>query len=211
MLPPPALTVSINTAGNASGTPPTTPAPSESAAPPSTRLASALVPPMSSVKRSVQPTASPARRAPTTPPAGPESASAAACAAAAGGGNVPPLEVMMRSTSIPRRRTSASARATYADTFGRRYASAVVVLVRSYSRNSGRTSQLGATGTPGSAARSASARRRSCAGWRKANRQAIATASGPRAATAVTTRRTSASVNATSTPSGPMRSRAPMT
>src|SRR2546430_844997 len=71
MLPPPALTVSISTAGKASGTPPTPPAPSASGAPLTTRLASALVPPISSVSRSARPTAAPTRRAPTTPPAGP--------------------------------------------------------------------------------------------------------------------------------------------
>src|SRR5438094_189850 len=43
MLPPPALTVSISTAGKASGMPPTAPPPSASGAPPTTRLASALV------------------------------------------------------------------------------------------------------------------------------------------------------------------------
>ena len=164
MLPPPALTVSISTAGSASGTPPTTPAVSNRAAPRDTKLASALVPPMSSVSRSVMPTASPTKRAPTTPPAGPESASAAACDAAASGASVPPLEVMMRSSQTPRRRASPSVRATYGPTTGRKYASATVVLVRSYSRKTGRISWLAATGTRGSAARSAAARRCSCSG-----------------------------------------------
>src|SRR5207248_2975876 len=104
MLPPPALTVSISTAGKASGMPPTAPAPSASGAPPTTRLASALVPPMSSVSRSGWPTAAPTRRAPTTPPAGPESANDAACAAAPAGARVPPLEVITRRALIPRPR-----------------------------------------------------------------------------------------------------------
>src|SRR6266516_330622 len=82
MLPPPALTVSIRTAGRARASPATVPPPSPSGVPPVTRLASALVPPMSSVRRSCRPTAAPTRRAPTTPPAGPESASDAARVAA---------------------------------------------------------------------------------------------------------------------------------
>src|SRR6266516_1536610 len=93
MLPPPALTVSIRTAGRARASPATVPPPSPSGVPPVTRLASALVPPMSSVRRSCRPTAAPTRRAPTTPPAGPESASDAARVAAASGARVPPLDV----------------------------------------------------------------------------------------------------------------------
>src|SRR2546423_1419384 len=57
MLPPPALTVSIRIAGSASGTPATAPVPSCTAVPPVTRLASALVPPISSVSSSDSPTA----------------------------------------------------------------------------------------------------------------------------------------------------------
>src|SRR2546430_5104298 len=57
MLPPPALTVSIRIEGSASGMPATAPPPSCTAVPPVTRLASALVPPISSVRSSDSPTA----------------------------------------------------------------------------------------------------------------------------------------------------------
>ena len=110
MLPPPALTVSIRIEGSASGTPATAPVPLCTAVPPVTRLASALVPPISSVSSSDSPTAAPTSCAPTTPPAGPDNASAAARPAAAGGARVPPADVMIR--SVPTRdRASRSSRA----------------------------------------------------------------------------------------------------
>src|SRR6266704_3617729 len=113
MLPPPALTVSISTEGRASGTPATAPPPappSATGAPCVTRLASALVPPMSSVRSSESPTVAPTSRAPTTPPAGPDNASEAARPAADGGGSVPPLDVMTHSAGMRRARTSRSRR-----------------------------------------------------------------------------------------------------
>ena len=108
ILPPPALTVSMRMEGSASGMPATAPAASCTAAPPVTRLASALVPPMSRVKSSESPTAAPTSRAPTTPPAGPDSASAAVRQAAAAGASVPPADVMIRSAATPRERASRS-------------------------------------------------------------------------------------------------------
>src|SRR5207253_3018790 len=87
----------------------------------------------------------------------PVHASDAACAAAAAGARVPPLEVITRSAPIPRLRTPPSRRSRYVETLGRRYASTVVVLVRSNSRNSGSTSCPVATGTRGSASRRAPA------------------------------------------------------
>src|SRR6267143_1460413 len=84
-------------AGSASGTPATDSAPSVSATPPLMRLASALVPPISSVRRSWASTAAPTSRAPTTPPAGPDNARLAARFAACSGATVPPLDVMIRS------------------------------------------------------------------------------------------------------------------
>src|SRR5213594_3657433 len=201
MLPPPALTVSIRTAGRATTSPATLPPPSPRGVPPVTRLASALVPPMSSVNRSRSPTAAPTSRAPTTPPAGPDSASDAARVAAAPGGSVPPLDVMTRSSPMPRARTSRSSRPRYAETLGRRYASTVVVLVRSNARNTGSTWWLATTGTSGRASRSAATRRRSCSAWRNANSKATASASGASARTAATTRTTSSSPSGSSTPS----------
>ena len=217
MLPPPALTDSMRIDGSAIGipaiepSPGAAPPPSVTAAPPVTRLASALVPPMSSARSSVKPTAAPTSRAPTTPPAGPDSASDAARPAAAAGSSVPPADVIIRSAGTPRARTSRSRRDRYAETFGRRYASATVVLVRSNSRNSGSTSWLAATGTPGAAARNAAAMRRSCSGYRNANRKATATACGSSSRTAATTRATSASVSDSSAPPGPIRSATPTT
>src|SRR6266568_58313 len=96
MLPPPALTVSIRIAGSAIGTPATDSAPSAMATPPLIRLASARVPPMSSVSSSPAPTAAPIQRAPTTPPAGPDNARLAARCVACSAPSVPPLEVMLR-------------------------------------------------------------------------------------------------------------------
>src|SRR2546430_1191330 len=105
MLPPPALTVSIRIEGSASGTPATAPVPLCTAVPPVTRLASALVPPISSVSSSDSPTAAPTSCAPTTPPAGPDNASAAARPAAARGarGDAPDSRGVAAGPRPPRR------------------------------------------------------------------------------------------------------------
>src|SRR4029077_13776448 len=91
---------------------------------------------------------------------------------------VPPLDVITRKVPTLRAFMSSSTRARYAETAGRRYASTVVVLVRSNSRNTGSTSQLVATGTAGNAWRSAAASRCSWLGGGNENSRATAMASG---------------------------------
>ena len=102
------------------GTPATDSAPSAMATPLVIKLASALVPPMSSVSSSPAPTAAPNHRAPTTPPAGPDNARLAARCAACSAHSVPPLDVMMRSDGMPRVRVASAVFATYEATVGRR-------------------------------------------------------------------------------------------
>ena len=95
---------------------------------------------MSIVSASLKPASRATKAAPTTPPAGPDRASDAALRAASLPVRMPPLEVSTASGGAPRAESCSPSRSRYFDTPGRRYASATVVAVRSYSRISGSTS-----------------------------------------------------------------------
>ena len=84
-----------------------------------------------------------------------------------------------------------------------------VVVARSYSRNSGETSEEMETGTSGAAAAMASRNLRSCAGLRKENRPQTATDSKPPSAIRLATRAASSPVRGvTISPQAPIRSSA---
>src|SRR5262249_57252643 len=111
--------------------------------PPRPAATSVDVPPTSKVRTSEPPATS---AAPTTPAAGPESTHDAGRAAADSTSQTPPEDC------ITSGRGSISSR--YAESPGARYAFATVVEQRSYSRNSGSSSDDSVTGTSGSAVRS---------------------------------------------------------
>jgi len=194
--------------GNPMGRPSTVVAVVHCGWPDSTVATSVLVPPMSYVMTSSKPASFATCAAPMTPPAGPESTSRAAFAAASSAGNVPPAECMIRSDSTAGGSASARAR-RYPCTVGRSDALMAVVLARSYSRNSGSTSQLRLTVTPAAASRSPS--RHSWTGLTKLNSRHTAAWRRPARFTSPTTRSISASVSASTTrPAASTRSRTPI-
>ena len=205
--PPPAPTESTSIWGRLTGWPAWSPLKRSCGSPPTTRAMSAVVPPMSNVSRSRAPAAAPSRAAPITPAAGPEATSPTGSSAAIAAVVTPPFDCIRCSgvaTPSPSRRRAS--RRTYAPAGGSSAALSAVVLARTYSRTSGATALDSVTGTPGSASRSRSATRRSCAGSRNEKSSATATASTPSAASAAAAARTSSSSSgASSRPSGPIR------
>ena len=182
MLPPPALTVSIRTAGSASGTPPTMVVPSRLAAPrlDQTRVGARAAHVERQEVAATQGLAEQLRTDHSADRAGRAPAEAAASAAASAE-MVPPPDAMRRNVRTPRRAAPAAARVT--DAAHQRAAGRPLPWWSRTARTLGTaaaTSWLATTGTPGNAARSAAASRRSCSGWRKANSSATATASGRR-------------------------------
>src|SRR5439155_1851510 len=106
-----------------------------SGAPPVTRHTSVLVPPMSTVTASGYPAATAAADPARTPPAGPESSSATGTSAASAAGSRPAADVITSTSSA-----SGPSRRRYSRQTGPSDALMTVVTVRSYSRNSGETS-----------------------------------------------------------------------
>ena len=112
-----------------------------------------LVPPMSNATASGSPHAAATAAAARTPAAGPERSSRAGCSTASASGTSPPAEVITSTipAAVDRRRSDGAHTERSA-------ASATVVAMRSYSRNSGDTSWEQTTSTPRARRTSATAR-----------------------------------------------------
>jgi len=109
-------------------------------APPAITPTSALVPPMSSVSRSGSPACRPNCAAASIPPAGPDIAVWIGFSAAAAASITPPFDFMIVHGAVSPAAPSVSVRLpTYRRISGFRYASAIVVDARSYSRQIGAT------------------------------------------------------------------------
>src|SRR5207342_3560573 len=130
-----------STIGSFTGTPATTDSVVVCTCPSRTGATSVDVPPMSKVSRSASPDRPATQAAPTTPPAGPDSRQPAACEAANPISATPPEDCMTTGAGSPCPATWVLRLCRYRDSRGVRYASQTVVEHRSYSRNSGSTSQ----------------------------------------------------------------------
>ena len=163
---------------------------------------------MSIAMTSSSPAAFATPTAPTTPAAGPESRVRTGWLRATATLISPPLDCMMRiGAGQPISSASVSSCLAIRSIRGITYAFITVVVARSYSRNSGETSQDRETGTSGTVAAMAARSLRSWAGWRKENRQHTATASNPPRAIASAIRPASSSARGvTTSPPAPMRS-----
>ena len=146
---------------------------------PRASAALAVVPPMSSEIRLGRPVSRPSWPQAMTPAAGPDSTRCAGFRAAIAGGSVPPLDCMISSgASMPASRRRFVSESTYLPTVGPRYALTTAVLVRSYSRTSGRMSAERVTKTsPARLSRRISSTRRSWTSSAYECSSAIATAS----------------------------------